>query len=250
MAAVLVGGTGAVLSHRSAGALWGMRPSARVRAEVTARRHVRSRPKIEIHRAALRSDEITALRGIPVTTVPRTLVDLAAVLAPRQVELAVHEAEVRRLLDTVALLRLIARYPRRHGVPGLRQILASQRIGSIITRSQLEERFLEFVNQRDLPCPELNAAIQVGERWVECDCVWRAQSLIAELDGRAFHDTALAYERDRDRDRRLHAAGWRVVRITWYQLHRDADELARDLRTLIFRRHAGDSASGRSGVGR
>jgi len=73
----------------------------------------------------------------------------------------------------------------------------------------------------------------VGGRWVEADCVWRAQRLIVELDGHAFHATTAAYERDRARDRSLHVGGWRVVRITWRQLHDDADALATDLRSLL-----------------
>jgi very-short-patch-repair endonuclease len=68
---------------------------------------------------------------------------------------------------------------------------------------------------------------------MECDCVWRPQRLIVELDGRATHDTAAAFERDRARDRLLQAAGWRVVRITWRQLHHDEDRIFADLRELL-----------------
>jgi very-short-patch-repair endonuclease len=63
--------------------------------------------------------------------------------------------------------------------------------------------------------------------------VWPAQRLIVELDGRAVHDTAAAFERDRERDRTLHASGWRVVRVTWRQLHGDPEVVARDLRKLL-----------------
>ena len=233
MAAVLAGGSGAALSHRSAAALWGLRPSLRGLTEVTAPRRRRPRHGIEMHRGNLPGGEVTVLRGIPITTVARTLFDLAAVLGRRQVERAVHEAEARRLDDSLSLHELVARHPGRRGVAAIRAILAAGRIGSTVTRSELEARFARFLDAIGLPRPEVNTSIQVGGRWVEADCVWRAQRLIVELDGHAFHATTAAYERDRARDRSLHVGGWRVVRITWRQLHDDADALATDLRSLL-----------------
>jgi very-short-patch-repair endonuclease len=114
-----------------------------------------------------------------------------------------------------------------------RAILEDARIGSTITRSELEERFLAFLIHHRLPRPEVNANIRTGDRSIECDFAWRGQGLIAELDGHAFHATTVAYERDRARDRVLSVAGWRVVRITWHQLHEDASRLATDLRRLL-----------------
>ena len=233
MAAVLAGGSGAALSHRSAAALWGLRPSLRWLTEVTVERQRWPRRGIEIHRGKLRSDEVTVLRGIPVTTVARTLLDLAVVLGRRQVERAVHEAEVRRLDDSRSLQELVARHPRRRGVATIKAILAAGRIGSTVTHSELEARFVSFLDALGLPRPEVNASLQVAGRWVEADCLWRAQRLIVELDGHAFHATTGAYERDRARDRSLHAGGWMVVRITWRQLHDDPDALATDLRSLL-----------------
>lgn len=233
MAAVLVGGRDAVLSHRSAAALWGMRPSAHALAEVTVpcRRH--ARPRVKLHRASLPRDEVTVLRGIPVTTAPRTLLDLAAVLERRQVERAVHEAEVLRLVDLLSLEDLVARYPRRRGTAMIRAILAAGRIGSTITRSELEDRFLDFLDRAGLQRPEVNAGLQLRDDWIEADCVWHAQRLVVELDGHAVHGTRRAFERDRERDRTLQANGWQVVRITWRQLHDDPGALAADLRGLL-----------------
>jgi very-short-patch-repair endonuclease len=79
----------------------------------------------------------------------------------------------------------------------------------------------------------LNAAIELRGSWIEADCVWRRQRLIVELDGHASHGTGQAFERDRARDRALHAAGWRVLRVTWRQLHEDAEQIADDLRALL-----------------
>lgn len=75
--------------------------------------------------------------------------------------------------------------------------------------------------------------LRLGSRWIEADCVWREQRLIVELDGHASHATAAPYERDRARDRALVAAGWRVARITWRQLHREPGALEADLRALL-----------------
>jgi very-short-patch-repair endonuclease len=233
LAAVLALGEGAALSHRSAAAHLGLRASAARFPEVTPERRLKSRQRIRVHHGVLPPDEITVLRAITVTTVPRTLLDLATVLSPRQVERAIEEAEVRRLDDPLSLADLVKRYPGRRGTGVIKEILAADRIGSTITRSELEERFLRFLETHALPSPEMNIALAVNGGWIEADCVWRRQRLIVELDGAATHGTFAAYERDRARDRSLHAAGWRVVRVTWRQLHRDADQLAADLRGLL-----------------
>ena len=75
--------------------------------------------------------------------------------------------------------------------------------------------------------------MRVGGLEIEADCVWPEARVIVELDGRAFHDTATAFEADRARDRALAAHGWIVVRVTWRQLQRDSLQLARDLRALL-----------------
>jgi hypothetical protein len=218
-----------VLSHRAAGALLGLNPSAFL--EVTVPRQ-RRRPGIRIHRCVLPRDEITIVRGIPVTTLSRTLLDLATVLPKSQAERAMNEAEARGLTDSLSLPDLLERYPSRPGTPTIRAILAT---GARVTRSELEARFLAFVDAHGFPPPAANAWLSVHGNWIECDCVWRAQRLVVELDGRAVHDTTAAFERDRARDRRLHAAGWRVVRVTWRQLRDEPEVLATDLRALLSR---------------
>lgn len=158
------------------------------------------------------------------------------VLRPRQVERAVQEAEARRLADVLSLEDLLVRHPRRRGNATIRTILADYALGAGITRSELEGRFLAFLEAAHLPAPQVNVALRIGDRWIEADCLWRRRRLVAELDGHAWHRSAAAYERDRARDRALSAAGWRVVRITWRQLHRDGEALAADLRALLAER--------------
>jgi very-short-patch-repair endonuclease len=233
MAAVLAMGSEAVLSHRSAAALWGMRATARARIEVTVPVPRRSRPELQVHRARLAPDEVTTARAIPVTTPNRTLLDLAAVLDPRHVEKAINEAEILRLTDPISLDDLMERHPRRPGTGTLRRLLATRQIGATITRSELEDRFLQFLDGAVLPRPKVNANIQTGNGSIEADCAWPNHRLIVELDGHATHATAAGFERDRARDRALHAAGWRVVRITWRQLHEEPAAVARDLERLL-----------------
>jgi predicted transcriptional regulator of viral defense system len=107
MAAVLGGGDRAVLSHRSAAALWCLRPTGRTRIEVTVPRWRRKRAGVQVHVARLPGDEVTVVRGIPVTTVSRTLLDLASVLDRRQMERACNEAEVRELAGRLSVSDLI-----------------------------------------------------------------------------------------------------------------------------------------------
>lgn len=102
-----------------------------------------------------------------------------------------------------------------------------------ITRSELEERFLRFVRHWALPRPEVNASVKVRGIWFEVDCSWPEDRVVVELDGRQVHATASAFETDRARDRALAVAGWRVVRITWRQLHEEPGALAADLRALL-----------------
>ncbi len=193
---------------------------------------MRRRTGINVHRALLRDDEVTRLENIPVTTVSRTLFDLASVLRQSQLERAIDEAEVQRLTDSLTLPDLLARYPRRHGSRVLKAVLEAQ---NGVTRSELESRFSLFLKNARLPRPKLNVDVFANGQWFECDCVWRPQRLIVELDGHKFHATAAAFERDRARDRALAAAGWRVVRVTWRQLGREPESLAADLRVLLGR---------------
>jgi REase_MTES_1575 len=234
MAAVLAAGPGAVLSHRSAAALWGLRHTRRARIEVTVPRSLRPRPGIQVHRGHLLDDEVGAVHRIPVTTVSRTLLDLASLVDAVQLERALDRAEALRLADHAALADLIARHPRRSGTRALRALLATRSIGATVTRSELEDRFLAFLDDAVLPRPEVNVPLELGPgAWIEADCIWRNQRLIVELDGHAAHATPRAFERDRSRDRALQAAGWHVVRITWRQLHDEPSTVAADLRTLL-----------------
>jgi very-short-patch-repair endonuclease len=228
MAAVLASGPGAVLSHRSAGALWGICSSAGSPA-ITVARQRRPRAGVEIHRSSLPADETTTKNGIPVTTVPRTLLDLATILNHRQLEGAVNEAEVLCLWNELSLPDLLRRYPRRPGGNAVRAVLQARRAGPTRTRSDLEVLFLTFADRFGFSRPETNTLVE----GLEVDCVWRAQRLVIEVDGWATHRTRAAFERDREKSRVLQAAGWRCVAVTSRQMEESAHEVARDVRRLL-----------------
>jgi very-short-patch-repair endonuclease len=178
--------------------------------------------------ALLAPDEVTTRDGIPVTTAARALLDLAAVLAPARLARALHEAEHHRLADPVGLAALLDRHPGRRGLAALRALLAEEALGTQQTRSPLEDDFLAFAREHRLPRPETN----VRREGLEVDVVYRGARLVVELDGRAAHATAAAFERDRARDRALAAAGWRVMRLTSRQLRDEPGAVAADLRSI------------------
>ncbi len=228
MAAVLASGPGAALSHQSGAAHLGIRPSASGRITLTTPRKLRDRPGLLRHCAVLPDDEVSTVRAIPVTTLARTLVDLAAVLHPQALAKAFEQAEILRVLNTAQIANLLDRHPRRKGTTRLRSLLKAA-VDVPHTRSDLEKRFLPFLEANALPSPAVNSHI----KGYEVDLAWPQQRLIVELDGFATHGTRTAFERDRQRDRRLQAKDWRVVRITWRQLHEEPGRLATELFALL-----------------
>jgi very-short-patch-repair endonuclease len=202
MAAVLACGPKAVLSHRSAAALWRMGIRTPTPIEVSApTEHLI--PGVRAHRC--RVVEATREFGIPVTTPVRTLLDLAGLVDEATLVRAANEARLAGRLPGDELAILVQRMPRR-----LERLLAPR---GAPTRSVFEDEFLRFVRRCALPLPEVNQRV-AGH---EVDMLWRRERLIVELDGRAYHDEH-AFERDRERDADLQAAGHRVVRVTWLRL--------------------------------
>ena len=217
----------AVLSHRSAAALWDLLPSPSV-IEVTTLAQSRSMKGVRVHRA--KHVETTTREALPVTTVPQTLLDLASTISEHRLRRACHRAEVLRVLDARSTAALIERNARRPGtarLAGAMKELAAN--DPVITRSELEERFLALVAAANLPAPATNA--RVGR--YEVDFLWRARRLVVETDGAAAHLTATAFERDRERDQQLTLAGYRVVRFTWRQVVQAPGRVAAALRELL-----------------
>jgi hypothetical protein len=162
-----------------------------------------------------------------VTSVPRTLLDLANILSPRQLRRALAEADYRGLLDPIEIESVLGR-----GRPGSRALKAALR-GHLPqlaeTLSVLEERFLELCQSAGISLPEVNAGI--GRMRV--DALWREQRVVVELDGGPAHGGAAAMKRDRDWELALRSNGYFIVRYSWEQLSNRPVEVARDLRHLL-----------------
>ena len=234
MAAVLAYGTEARLSYRSAAALAGIRPDNRAKTDVTVPgRSARSRPGIEVHASTtLTEADVTIIDGIPCTTLPRTLLDLAEVVDKRAVEKAIDQAEVLRKFDLRAVNEVLSRAAGRRGAAVLRRVLAEYARPTLTDR-ELEERFFALCRSAALPRPAMNEWITLdGGIAYKADFLWRAERLIVETDGWGSHGTRQAFENDRRRDRRLSVAGWTVVRFTWRDVEREPEEVIETLARL------------------
>jgi very-short-patch-repair endonuclease len=232
MAAVLATGPDAVLSHRSAAALWGIRDNYRGPIHVTSPSKAKSSGQIRRHGACLPADEVTVRDKIPVTTSPRTIFDLAGE-SPEAVEPALREAEYRRHTDRLSLPHLLHRYPGHRGNRTIRVALARLHETPGRTRSDFEDRFLGFVDRYALPRPHFNSWLTVGADRFQVDCLWPAQRRIVELDSWSAHGTRTAFRNDKTRDRKLAVAGYSVTRLTWSALDDEPAAIAADLRQLL-----------------
>ncbi len=232
MAAVLACGRGAVLSHRSAAQIWGLLPRRAIAIEVTKPKAVRGGRGIRPHQAVLLADEIRDVDGIPVTSAPRTLLDVAAIVDEHELESAWNEMEVRGLTDVLSVPQLLARHRGKRGVAALRRVSGSEKPGGI-TRNDFERDFVALLDAHGLPRPRLNATIHLRGRFFEIDALWDPQRLAVELDGGAVHGTRRAFRKDRQRDRILLAEGFRTARVTWDQLRDEPAEIVADLRSAL-----------------
>lgn len=231
-AALLACGPAAVLSHRSAGAIWGfaVRPAG---TDVTiVGSDCGAKPGIRVYRARrMAAVDLRRRAGLPLTAPARTLLDLAAALNDDELGRAVNEALVLRLTSERELRDVVERSRGRRGAPRLRRLLAETR-GPSMTRSEAERRLLDLVRAAGLPVPETN--VRLGR--FEVDVLWRAERLVVEVDGYAFHGTRAAFERDRVRDAELQAAGFAVLRVTWRQLHDTPEATVASIARLLARR--------------
>jgi very-short-patch-repair endonuclease len=232
-AAVYACGDDTVAGRRSAASLHNLRTHNGT-PEVIARPGTRNHEAIGITRMRLQPDEITIVHGLPCTTVARTLLDLGD-------ETLVRQAEFLQVFDLVEVSRLLERYPRRRGTARLRRVIHRVADSELRTRSEMESRFHALVLDANLPRPEANGTVALGEITIEADAVWRHEKVIVELDGRRAHLTASAFETDRERDRLAALAGWQVIRLTWRQLTEQPERLIRDLRRLLAERRRHNS---------
>ena len=172
------------------------------------------------------------MHGIPCTSPARTLVDLAGVVGERTLRSAFERAAARRrsMLDIPAIERSID--PRRRGMKVLLGLIEEWRGAAPLLKtrgklkSPLEAKVLPLLIQRNLPPPLFNAPVQIAKGRLEVDFLWPSRRFALEADSRDFHGAAVAFERDRWRDRELMRAGYAVLRVTSLQAEQEAEAIA------------------------
>lgn len=232
MAAVLALGPPAVLSHCHGAALHGVRAAKRSAIDVTTSRRARARRGIVVHQTRdLHPRDQTRIDGIPVTSISRTLLDLAEVLPTTQLVRAYEQAARLRILDLRAIHELLCRSNGRRGIAPLRDLAAYDPTPAVEAQSELELRFLDLVRESGLPAPQVNVVV---EGFV-VDAYWPSARLTVELQGYAYHSDREAFERDHARFARLKLAGHEVLALTWRQVMDQPAWVAAAIRTLLGR---------------
>lgn len=230
LAATLACGPGSVVSHGPAGRLhgWLIRWSGTL--HVSGPRSLAGHPGMFVHRPrSLPYEDTTTVAGIPVTTVARTLLDLAPGRPVDEIGGWVHEAGVQRVLDPAAVWAVLERHPHHRGRLQLELALAKE---VAPTRSGLEDAFLGIVDRAGVPRPVVNGELWSGARTEEVDFHWPAWRLIVETDGGRYHASRWRRRRDVAKDERFRAQGWEVWRIPELEITLAASAVARRLATF------------------
>lgn len=229
LAAVRACGDGALLSGRAAAFLYGLIKGRPPRPEVTARTKRRVKGvATRRSRAGIHPDDAATCRRIPVTSVARTLVDIAARLQVDDLARACHEAGVRYRTTPRDVEAVLARRPTSSGAGKLRRVMR----GDVhVALSKLERLFLALVREAGVPLPKANKP--AGGRRV--DCRWPEYRLTVELDSYRYHGSRHAWEQDRRREREARARGDEFRRYTWWDVEHPRLML-RDLRSLLLER--------------
>lgn len=230
LAAVLACGDDAVLSHRSAAALWGLMRPRWSPVDVTSAHGRTGRHGVRLHRSPVGENERAVEARVPVTSPPRTLLDLAEAVDADRLRRAFEEADRLKLLRMADVERVCAQAGIRKGLLTLRRLVAEATM-PVTTSSPLEDRFAEFCRKHlsDLPEPQTNVTILEKE----VDAYWPHRRLAVEMDSWEFHGHRAAFERDRKRDAALQAAGHRVVRLTHRRLKAEPKTVAAELRRML-----------------
>jgi uncharacterized protein DUF559 len=233
LAAVDAYGSGAALSHLSAGVLWGIveGPLFPVHVSLAKRSGIAMRERTKLHRLMrFDADEVTVRDAIPLTTVSRTILDLAASVRGRRLEQVVRRASRLRRFDLREQQILLNRYRHRPGAPELGRLLAALHgRGTDDFRSRMEIAFAQLCDDYGLPRPVVNGIV-LGER---VDFHWPGTTLVVETDSFEFHTMPTTFANDRRRDQRLTLAGYTVIRLTWDQVTGDARATAAIIAALL-----------------
>lgn len=232
MAAVLANAP-AVASHYSAAWLLGLlrtRPSGAFHLTARTRRHAKRR--FRVHFASLADDDLDVADGIPITALPRTLLDLAAAFSPAQLNWALERSEERRRFDLAPIDELLSRTAGHPGRGPLGRALAIYRPDPELTRSGVERSFRRLVEEAGLPRPSMNFAYA----GYELDVFWPDARFAVELDVYETHGSRAAFERDRLRQEELKLIGVEMIRVTGPRLKREPKVVAERVAALLKHR--------------
>jgi hypothetical protein len=229
-AAALACGEGAVVSHGTAAAFWGLQDKWPALIDVTVpNQRGRKIDGVRCRRCRYPGpDEITVAAGIACTAPMRTLVDMAGLLGTPSLRRLVERAAVVKKLNLGALDAAVYEARGRRGVKALARIADEWRAddGAVPDlRSDFEAVVLPRLLARGVPHPLCNEKLDLGGERLMVDFLWPAHRLVVETDGRETHETPVAFQRDRRRDQILVAAGYRVARATWDQIHHELDDV-------------------------
>jgi len=229
LAAVLACGRGALLSHDSAAWLWGISTKSPLPPSVITPVHRKPHAGILLHSSRTLAPEDRALReGIPVTSLARTFLDVAATSRTERLQRMLERSEELGLFDLGPVESVLERNKGHHGAGPLRRALALYEPAAF-SRSGLERRFLALVKDAGLPRP----ATGFNLAGYELDLYWPEHRFAVELDTYATHGSRAAFERDRLRDEELKLAGIELVRVTGARLEREASEVIRRISRLL-----------------
>jgi very-short-patch-repair endonuclease len=217
------------LSHLSSAAKRGLARERNVVHVTTTIRSGRRLIGVAVHRVRrLHPDDVERIDGLPVTTLPRTLLDLAETEPYHRLEAIAEAADRREPLDLAAIRSCMERNPGRRGLAPLDRLLGDY-LPVLDANEGLERQFQRFLAEAGFPQPQTN--VLVADQ--EVDCWWPEHNLVVELDSRRFHAGWQAQERDRARDARLLRAGIPVLRVTHRRLTREPAELIADLASRL-----------------
>jgi very-short-patch-repair endonuclease len=237
LAAVLACPEGSILSHGSAAQLWGLiKRLQRLALHVSVPGTSKTSPRgIVTHTSrSLDGRDATTRINIPVTTITRTVWDLATVLAPLQTRRVFEQAEKRERFDRNRLRELHAAAPSRRGAGTIAQLLGQGAVPLSETRSRLEEILLEICRDHGFPFPAVNVPL-LG---FEVDFLWPRERFVVEADG-GDHLIPSQRQRDNERDLVLGRAGYLVRRFDWHALD-DRQAVAAELIEILRERSEPD----------
>lgn len=236
LGACLAGGPGSAASHRAAGQLWQLDAVAAGVVEITSKRRI-ERPPLIVHRSSLASWETTTKHGIPVTDAYRTLLDLAAVIKPSELERA-FESGLRQQLITIPLMAERLERRARSGRTGVRawRALLEKRDPSLqSTETDFETLMNQLISRFGLPQPQRQLVIRDREgRFIHrADFAYPEARLVVEADSVSYHLSPLEIRRDRRQTRQMMDEGWTVLRVTNWEMNNEAGAVAASIHGLL-----------------